>query len=358
MGSIAAAIISRVGRDISPPTYSILAGGETIEPLVMDEINSRLEDIGWSAAIAKATDLALRDGGALIVRQEQRANGTDPRQLSVVSLSEAAPVDYDAYNRPTAWLYEGQMLDAGNASLVEYDPAATPSERRVTGTGIGRGLLWAIAADAGEADAASSLIARKLRRSSQPAITMRGYNEMAVNAAKRDDLERLIDDIADRVDNGSLIPLDVTSTYSVAGVALSASDIEYLDRLITIAASRAGLPLAVLLGRTRAGLNATGHEDQLAWARQALQYQERMLRRPIVETIQSLGVRGLPQRWSIKFASIYQEPQSDVADRNAKLITALMGMHGAVLTGGDLVTTLRQMGIDIAYSGMALDGQQ
>lgn len=136
-------------------------------------------------------------------------------------------------------------------------------------------------------------------------------------------------------------------TGALTGVA------DIMDRMVLLLSAVTGIPVTILMGKSPAGLNATGESDMRAWYDAVASEREKMLRSRLERVVRLLllsregPTRGQePQGWRVKFPSLWQPTPSEEEDLRGKVATRdVQYIQAGVLTPEEVaVSRFRQEG--------------
>lgn len=148
----------------------------------------------------------------------------------------------------------------------------------------------------------------------QSVLSVKGLTQMLASGREsvvRDRLALL--DLSRSLLNTMIIDADgeaySKSSSSVAGIP------DLIDRFIEHLSSVTGIPVNKLVGRSAAGLNATGAAETRNWY-DALSAEQHRVLSPLAERVVGLiyaSMGGAPDAWSIRWNSLYAPTDADVA---------------------------------------------
>lgn len=265
----------RVGQD---------AGGAEVETA----INGALDDLMVARRVREAWTWArVVGGGALVLGLDDGRRAEQPLEEEVlvavrwvvsVTAQELIPHTWDSdplsarFGEPV--LYRLQRTSSGGASdnslvhftrVVRFEGLPTTRQRRAQLQGWGESYLQNVYSLLEEWNGAHASVTELLQQASVGVLKMRDL--MALLGSDPDGLLKArleAMDLARSVARSVLLDADGESYERTEVGALSGLP-DLLDRYSLRVAGATGMPVAVLLGRSPAGLNATGDADTRGW---------------------------------------------------------------------------------------------
>ena len=121
------------------------------------------------------------------------------------------------------------------------------------------------------------------------------------------------------------VPIDEGEKFERASTGGMDGMAAVLDRIMLRLSAATGIPVSVLMGRSPAGLNATGESDTRIWYDLIRAQQRRQLLAPLNRLVEMIlrsrnGPTGgvVPDTWSINFRSLWQMTDAEAVEVRAK----------------------------------------
>lgn len=182
---------------------------------------------------------------------------------------------------------DGELTKVHASRVLRWDAEPMPRRMR-TSAGWGLPVLHRCAPRIDDLDTAMAGIAVSMSRFSETVLSIDKFTAAMASNAGKDAMQSRISMLNLMRSQFGLMTLDGADkvselSRSFAGVA------ENLDRLIERVASAARMPVALLMGRSPAGLNATGDADMRWWYGHIASQQEQKLRPPLWQLIRMIA---------------------------------------------------------------------
>jgi uncharacterized protein len=281
-------IATALPEDALRPGFKVSLGAEAGGPAAATTINSALEDLQVEARISEAWTWArVHGGGALVLGLDDGRPPSEPLNLPslaalrwVVSVTaiELIPETWENDPRSPRFgepeVYRLQRTSRGGASdnslvhrtrVVRFEGLTTTRQQRATLNGWGLSLLQNCYDRLEEWNGAHAAVTDLLQQASVGVYKMRDL--MALVASDPDGLlKRRLEamDLARSVAKSILMDADGESYERTEVGALSGLP-DLLDRYTLRLTAAIGMPVSRFLGRSAAGMNATGEGDEGVW---------------------------------------------------------------------------------------------
>jgi phage-related protein (TIGR01555 family) len=298
--------------------------------LTLNKINARsaiLEAIAWTRAYGGAIiviGVADQDDSLTADYSQPLQEGNEVKWLQVYDASDVYGVKYD--DEGDIYSYS-ILIDQGNriqhkeihvSRCLRFSGEPLPRRRRDKSLGdFGQSVVQRCIERVKDIDTAHAGIAAALSEFDVSVLSLKGLTQMLA-ADKDSSARKRINSLDTMKSLFRMMTLDAEDQFhnvskSFAGVPDS------VDRIIERVASAARMPVSLLMGRSPAGLNATGDSDVRWFYDHIKAQQEAMLRAPIQRIIdlisKSMDLDGdeIP---TFEFIPLWQLSEHEKAQRN------------------------------------------
>ena len=346
-------------------TPGAASAGEEVrhDPEVAKRIMQEMEVLGLQERFADADRWASLHGGAILFLGVDDGQPPDMplREDAIRSFKWATVLDRwevdiagkytdplsDKYDEPALYRINSALVGADGRAfgrlihesrVLRFRGAPTSRRRREELAGWDESVIVKVYEIVRDFSSAFSGAAALLQDFAQAVFKIKGLAQ-----AMAQDKEQLVHarmknlNLSRSILRAVLLDADGESFERVPTPLAGYSDV--LDRIMLRLSAAIRMPVTKLMGRSPAGMNATGESDERIWADHIETQQARRMRRPLERTIRLLmrskagPTRGLePRDWSFDFCSLIQQSEKDKAETR-KLVADtdnLMIMNGVV----------------------------
>lgn len=233
-----------------------------------------------------------------------------------------------------------ETITVHHTRIVRFEGATPTRRRRLLLQGWGESVLQRAYLEMQAMRSAFAAAGVLVQEASQGVLKIRDLMDMM--AADTDDVIRrrlALMDESRSVARSLLLDADGegyerVDTGSLTGVA------DIMDRMVLLLSATTGIPVTILMGKSPAGLNATGESDIRAWYDTIAADREKMLRSRLERVVRLVlisreGPTGgrEPSGWKVQFPSLWQSTPSEEAELRAKVATTdVQYINAGVLT--------------------------
>lgn len=221
-----------------------------------------------------------------------------------------------------------QTLTVHHTRLVRFEGVTPTRRRRLQLQGWGESVLQRAFLEMQQMRSAFAAAGVLIQESSQGVLKIKDLMDMM--AADTDDTIRRrlsLMDMSRSVARSLLLDADGESYERVeVGALTGVADI--MDRMTSQLSAVTGIPVTILMGKSPAGLNATGESDIRAWYDTIAADRTKMMLPPLTEVVRLVllsreGPTGgeVPQGWKVQFPPLWQPTPSEEAELRAKVAT-------------------------------------
>jgi phage-related protein (TIGR01555 family) len=274
-----------------------------------DKIQSRIEDlqildkfnlaVKWARAFGgSGIVLGVKDGGTL-------ETPLDPEKISKLEflrvydrweMSEAGrysdPND-EKFGRVEFWQITPTNIPNATAYKVHesriliFNGDTLPNRLQLANQGFGASVMQKCLVEVMRMNNGHRWAEMLLERSQQAVHKIPGLSDTLATKEGENLVAKRVD-IADRVRSAqNMIVIDGEEEYTVQSLAQTGTH-EVLDRFAEALSAVTGIPIFVLMGRSRGGLNATDETNEDAWYATVLNMQNGNLKQPLVTIVKML----------------------------------------------------------------------
>jgi phage-related protein (TIGR01555 family) len=343
----AAKICSAVPDAALRKGFTVKTGDPALESL----LTAKLDTLKAREKFTETWTWARRDGGAALLLGAD--DGLDPslpldlkavravRFLTVLTKRELQPASWyrdplqSTFGEVETYRLTRSSSDGGTDSrivhatrLIRFDGTLTDRQRRMENNGWAESELQRVYDVLQKFNGSFEATGTLLQDASQGVFKIAGLMEMIAQDSQ-DVLKRRLEwmDMSRSIARSLMI--DKEEDYARVETTMAGLP-DTLDRFMLLLSGASGIPVAILMGRSPAGLNATGESDTRSFYDSVAEDQTNVLK-PRLERLVRLILQANgaePDEWSVVFPSLYQmtpkeqaELQKLTADTDAIYIT-------------------------------------
>lgn len=290
------------------------------DPETAERLTEAVMSPGFLDPYRLALDMGRLHGGALLYPVKDR-------EFRVVEKPDVGSVGLDAWGRPESYsIFVGQVSATLRAAdVVRVDGARTAPSKRRERQGWDLSELQRLEEILRDFGATWSGVLGMLADGSQGVFQMAGLHEALASEGNRDVVQARLRLLDKQRSSNRAIAIDKEDSFlnverTFSGVA------DTLDRVMLLVSMATGIPVTVLMGRSPAGMNATGESDLAIWYGRVGQYRrdraEPVLRRCLPWLAQWSGLR-VPADVRVEWPSLLVTSPAEEAQTFATWATAL-----------------------------------
>lgn len=322
-----------------------------------EEVAAFLDGLGANAKLIRAKEYERAYGGAALWPELNDGAGDlsqplrEDRILSFGRLSRAieprelVPWRYDVDGEVESWLFTPVGMRSGVSQIVLHAsrliifPGIRVSHDQQVGTreGWGDSVLTRVHAHLRDLVQGMGSTSTLLGQANQAVLKMKDLALMM--AQDGDGLVKARLEVVDLMRSVlKMMPIDAEDSFEWQASPMT-GHADALDRLMQMVSAATGIPVTILMGRSPAGMNATGESDTRGWydllseeQRAATPQVERLVQLALLAKDGPLGGKE-PKVWSVEWQSLWQPSDAEIATaRKAQAETDKIYIENQVLS--------------------------
>lgn len=345
LDGIAARVVRAVPQHALREGFAVTTGDAATDT----SIAGTLDDLGAVVRLRRAWTWArLYGGGAVVIGADDGRDPSEPldwsnvrsvRYLVDVSRRELVPQQWNddplsaRYSTPEVYLLTrigvvgSRSLRVHATRVIRFDGAETTTRRKAELQGWGDSVLQRVYQDLRTLRSGDAAVAELIQSASQGVFKIKNLFELMTGDGKDVFRKRMeLMDMCRSVARSVL--LDVDESYERVETAALTGLPDVLDRFAERVSASSEIPLTVLMGRSPAGMNATGESDVRGWY-DAVAAERNAILKPRVEYLVRVlllakngPTKGAePSGWKATFPPLWQPTQTELADLRGKVAT-------------------------------------
>lgn len=305
--------MTRAGFDIvgDISTEDIKKIEDKLKDLNLSEILT--DALRWSALFGgSAIIIGANDGGDL----ETPLNESTVRDIEFLRVVDRFRMSYtERYSDPADRRYgKVKMWDVASSLAASYrvhesrviifDGEPVPEWIRESNDGWGMGVLQYSHDHLRRMGTAYQFANQLLERAQQAVISIPDLKKYCSSDAGLKALKNRVDAVDSARSIANAIVIDAQEKYELKNTTFAGVP-DVLDRFAEAVSSVTGIPITLLIGRSPAGLSATGKSDLENWYAKVGQKQGSKLRRPIEQIVNLVAnTLNISSAWCIEFCPL------------------------------------------------------
>lgn len=345
LDGVAARVVRAVPQHALREGFAVTTGDAATDT----SIAGTLDDLGAVVRLRRAWTWArLYGGGAVVIGADDGRDPSEPldwsnvrsvRYLVDVSRRELVPQQWNddplsaRYSTPEVYLLTrigvvgSRSLRVHATRVIRFDGAETTTRRKAELQGWGDSVLQRVYQDLRTLRSGDAAVAELIQSASQGVFKIKNLFELMTGDGKDVFRKRMeLMDMCRSVARSVL--LDVDESYERVETAALTGLPDVLDRFAERVSASSEIPLTVLMGRSPAGMNATGESDVRGWY-DAVAAERNAILKPRVEYLVRVLLRAKngptkgaePSGWKATFPPLWQPTQTELADLRGKVAT-------------------------------------
>lgn len=336
------------------------------DPLITARVGERLKRLDVRGKLFRAWGWARQYGGAVIfvgaddgLAPDQPLNWSGIRSirfLTVVDRRYVQPHTWDREGLSPRFglpeLYRFMRTSAGGGTytgvvhhsrLIRFDGALVDDETRNANQGWGDSELQRVTDKLRQFNAAYGAAGTLMQDSSQGVMKLKNLWSL-IASDKQGLLKKRLEIMELARSVGRTVLMDMEEEFDRVESGLLAGVPAVLDSFAVLLAGAVPMPVTVLMGRSPAGLNATGESDMRGWY-DTVKAERTNTLAPRAETLVRMVLRAQdgptggqePAQWSIDFPSLWQlSPGEEQEIRSKQAQTDSTYISAGVLTAEEV----------------------